>query len=50
MHWEFLPKVIHNKEAIREYEREESRRLGRWLKFLIAGLPILLIILWFLFR
>ena len=32
MHFDFLPKVTHNEDAIREHERQESRRIRRWLK------------------
>ena len=47
MHWENLPKVTHNEDAIREYERLESKRIGKWLKglFLIL-LPLILLSFW----
>jgi len=32
VHWENLPKVTRNEDAIREYEREESKRIAKTLK------------------
>jgi len=32
VHWENLPKATHNEDAIREYEREESKRIVKLLK------------------
>jgi len=49
MHWEFLPKVTHNEDAIREYEREESNIIGKWLRRLaLFVLPVVLVIIWIL--
>ena len=51
MHWEKLPKVIHNEDAIREYEHEESKQITKSLKraaWII--LPVALVIVWFLSR
>ncbi len=51
MHWEKLPKVTHNEDAIREYEREESKQIMKSLKraaWII--LPVALVIAWFLSR
>ena len=51
MHWYHIHKTIHNEDAIREYEREESRRLGRWIKrLLFAAIPLILLILWFIYH
>ncbi len=50
MHWESLPKVTHNEDAVREYERAESRRIKRWLLRLVIALPILILIGWLLFH
>lgn len=51
MHFEIFPDKRRNKDAIREYEREESKRIGNRLKKLaILMIPIGLIILWILFR
>jgi hypothetical protein len=48
MHWEKLPKVVRNEDAIREYEREESKRLAKLLKrFVWIALPVALLIGWF---
>ena len=45
MHWEVLPKVIHNPDAVREYERQESRRIGRHIRrILLIAVPIVLIL------
>ena len=46
MHWYHLPKVKHNEDAVREYERGESQRLGRWVKCLVIALPFTLLIGW----
>jgi hypothetical protein len=51
MHWEKLPKVTHNEDAVRAYEREENQQIVRVLKR--AGwiiLPVALVIAWFLSR
>ncbi|MCI0555719.1 MAG: hypothetical protein L0287_32635 [Anaerolineae bacterium] len=49
MHWENLPKVTHNEDAIREFERVESKRIEKWLKrFALLVLPLVLLILWIL--
>ena len=51
MHWENLPKVTHNEDAMREYERAESKRIGKWLKMpALFILPLVLLILWILSR
>ena len=51
MHWENLPKVTHNEDAIREYERAESEKIGKFLKrFSLLALPVSLLILWVLQR
>ena len=50
MHWFHLPKEVHNEDVIREYERAESRRLGRWIKWLIAALPLILLVIWLIRR
>ena len=44
MHWYHLPKVKHNENAVREYERGESQKLGRWIKRLVIALPFILLI------
>lgn len=49
MHWDELPKVKHNEEAAREYEREENKRIAIALKraaWII--LPVALLIAWLL--
>ncbi|HUI89298.1 MAG TPA: hypothetical protein VLX61_11315 [Anaerolineales bacterium] len=52
MHWEKLPKVTHNEDEIREYERQESRRINHHLRGLIyIALPLLvLLIVWIFLR
>ncbi len=50
MHFDFLPKVTHNEDAIREYEREENRRIKRWLKRLTLLAPIILLLAWLFLR
>jgi len=51
MHWDNLPKVTHNEDAIREYEQEESRRITKLIKRLAwIILPIALAIAWWLSR
>lgn len=51
MHWENLPKVVHNEDAIREYEREESQRIAKLLKRAAwIVIPMALAIIWFLNR
>ena len=50
MHFDFLPKVTHNEEAIRELERAENRRIRRWLRRLIIALPLILLIVWLYFH
>jgi hypothetical protein len=51
MHFDFLPKVIHNEDAIREYEREESGRVKRWVKrFVLAAIPVLVLVAWLILR
>lgn len=46
MHFDFLPKVTHNEDAVREYERDENRRIKRWVKRFAIFLPIVLLIAW----
>jgi hypothetical protein len=46
MHWYHLPKVKHNEDAVREYERGESQKLGGWIKRLVIALPFILLVLW----
>ena len=46
MHWFHLPKSVHNEDVIREYERRESRKLGRWFVGLAIGVPLILLIVW----
>ncbi len=48
MHFDFLPKVTHNGDAIREYERGENQRIKRWLKRLAFFLPAVLLLAWLL--
>jgi hypothetical protein len=48
MHWNHLPKVLHNEDTIREYERGESKKIGRWIKWLMIILSLILILVWFL--
>ncbi len=54
MHWFELPKDKRNEDAIRDYEREESRKIAGWLKrFPVIAFPLVLfiaIIVWFLNR
>jgi hypothetical protein len=50
MHFDFLPKVTHNEDAIREHERRESRRIARLLKRLVIVLPFILLIAWLCFH
>lgn len=52
MHWNFLPKVIHNADEVREYERQESKRINRFVKrFVLIVLPVILILaVWLLLR
>jgi hypothetical protein len=50
MHFDFLPKVAHNEDAVREYERQENLRLRRRLRWLLLGLPIALLGAWLLFH
>ncbi|HUH97178.1 MAG TPA: hypothetical protein VLZ89_07465 [Anaerolineales bacterium] len=50
MHWFHIPKKIHNENAIREYEREESRKLGRWIKWLVLPVLLILLAIWLLWR
>jgi hypothetical protein len=50
MHFDFLPKVIHNEDAIRDYEREENRRLKLRIKWLIFAIPVVLVIVWLILR
>ena len=52
MHWYHLPKVIHNADAIREYENQESKQMSRYVKRLVLILiPVILILfVWFLLR
>jgi hypothetical protein len=50
MHWFHIPRVIHNEDAIREYERAESRRIGRLLRWLLLGLPLIVLGAWLLLR
>ncbi len=46
MHFDFLPRVTHNEEAIREYERAENQRIKRWLKRLALLVPLILLLAW----
>jgi hypothetical protein len=49
MHWEKLPKVEHNEDAVREYERDESKRIAVLLKHVAwIVIPVALAIIWFL--
>ena len=49
MHWEDLPKVTHNEDAIREYEHGENKRIAKYLgRAAWIALPIALLILWLL--
>lgn len=51
MHWEKLPQVVHNEDAVREYEQEESKQIAKSLKraaWII--LPIVLVLCWLLWR
>ncbi len=50
MHFDFLPKVTHNEDAIREYERGENQRIKRWLKRLALLIPFILFLIWLLLR
>ena len=52
MHWEVLPKVTHNPDAVREYERQESRRIGRTIRrlLLIVVPSALILVVWFFLR
>ncbi len=50
MHFDFLPKVTHNEDAIRELEREENQRIKRWLKRLALLIPAILLLAWLLLR
>jgi predicted RND superfamily exporter protein len=51
MHWEKLPKVVHDEEAVREYEQEESRQIAKSLKRAAwIVLPVALVIIWLLLR
>ena len=51
MHWEQPPNVVHNEDAVREYEREESKRLAKLLKRAAwIALPVALLIGWFLWH
>jgi len=51
MHFDFLPKVTHNEDVIREYERVENKRIGRWIKrVVVIALPVILLIVWIIHR
>ena len=52
MHFDFLSKVAHNEDAVREYERQENLRIRRWLKCLLIALLMigLLVGIFFLHR
>ena len=50
MHFDFLPKVTHNEDVIREYECGEAKRIARWLKRLVIALPVILLIIWLVHR
>ena len=51
MHWEKLPEVKHNEDAVRDYEREESQRIAKLIKRAIwIALPLALLITWLLGR
>jgi hypothetical protein len=50
MHFDFLPKVIHNEDAIRELERQENLRIRRWLRRVLIALPIIAALVWSLFH
>ena len=45
MHFDFLPKVTHNEDVIREYERGEGKKIVRWVKRLIVVIPVILLII-----
>jgi len=50
MHFDFLPKVTHNEDAVREYEREENLRIRRWLKRTVVTFPLILLLVWLYFH
>ena len=50
MHFDFLPKVTHNEDAVREYERDENSRIRRWLIRLVIFLPLVGFLVWLFFR
>lgn len=51
MHFDFLPKVTHNEDVIREYERVENKKTGRWIKrAVVIALPVILFIVWIMRR
>ena len=50
MHFDFLPKVTHNEDAVREYERQENLRIRRWLKRTVATVPLILLLVWLYFH
>ena len=50
MHWEKLPRVIHNADEIREYERQESQRFNRYIRRLIyIALPLMILLMAWIF-
>lgn len=53
MHWEDLPKgKQHNADAIREMEKEENRRIGKFMRRIMwIVIPLVLILaVWLLIR
>ena len=50
MHFDFLPKVIHNEDAIREYEREQNSKIKLWIKLLVLAIPLVVLVAWFILR
>jgi len=51
MHWENPPKTTHNEDAIRDSEREESKRIANYLKQAAwIAIPVSLLILWWLWH
>jgi len=50
MHWFHIEKTTHNENAIREYERGESKMIAGWLKWLAPAVPLILLIIWLKYR
>ena len=50
MHWYHIHKKTYNEDAIREYERAESRKIGKWIKrLLLVAIPVTLLIIWLIY-